>query len=164
MNDSALQMFFWGIVAGGLLLSVDIAAASWNVERVAGADVIHNTCHIESDPVRMSDGYQRVRTFIRVTDKQLDVVTESPLDAGFSDIGIVVDRNTLIAVEAVRDRKLARFETAHATLLQQFRRGTRVVVKLRFWPTWPATKIQQASFSLIGFTKAHDQMTACKRK
>lgn len=161
MNDSALQMVLWGAVAAILCLSVALAGASWNVKPGDGADVNHNTCHLESDPVTMSDGYQSVRAFIRITDKQLGVVTESPLDTGFPDVGMVVDKNAFVAVEAVRDRKEARFETAYSDLLQQFRRGSKAVVKLRFWPTWPATGIQQASFSLIGFSKAHDQMTAC---
>ena len=64
-------MVSWGIVTGALFLLVDMAGASWQVKRGDATDVNHNTCHIESDPVAMSDGYQSIHAFIRITDKQL---------------------------------------------------------------------------------------------
>ena len=143
-----------------LALSFVIADASWNVKRSAGGKSA-NECHLESDPVTMSDGYQDIEGFIRLDHDEIRLVTGSPLDASFTDIGIAVDDNAFVKVEAVRDRKEALFKTAYEQLLQQFIAGSRVVASLRFWPTWPATGIQTASFSLVGFSKAHAEMTAC---
>ena len=149
------------IVAAILLaLSVEIVDASWNVKRSAG-DRNGEKCYLESDPVTMSDGYQDTQAFIRLDQGEIRVVTDSPLDSSFSDIGIVVDRKAFVKVEAIRDRKEALFKKAYEQLLQQFIEGSRAVVRLRFWPTWPATGIQTVSFSLIGFSKAHAQMRAC---
>jgi hypothetical protein len=35
-------------------------------------------------------------------------------------------------------------------------------VRLRFWPTWPATGTHSATFSLIGFTRAYEQLAGCR--
>jgi hypothetical protein len=49
------------------------------------------------------------------------------------------------------------------TLIAQFKRGLRADVTMRFWPTWPETGTHSVEVSLIGFTKAWDDMQASCR-
>jgi hypothetical protein len=50
----------------------------------------------------------------------------------------------------------------YGTLVDQFKRGLRARVQLRFWPTWPTTGVHSATFSLIGFTRAYAGLDECK--
>ena len=50
------------------------------------------------------------------------------------------------------------------TIIGQFMRGGSVKLYLRFWPTYPATQRYEASFSLIGFTRAHNDYRKCHDK
>jgi len=44
-------------------------------------------------------------------------------------------------------------------LIKKLRAGKQATVYLRFWPTWPATQSFPVTFSLAGFSKAHDSLT-----
>ena len=43
-------------------------------------------------------------------------------------------------------------------LIDQFKAGLKARVQLRFWPTWPETGTHSVEVSLIGFTKAWEEM------
>ena len=69
----------------------------------------------------------------------------SVFDAGFNDIGVAVDEEPLIPMDRLADPRTAVFESRYATLVEQFKRGLKARVVLRFWPTWPATGTHAAS-------------------
>ena len=140
-----------------LLIQPASAATEWVVTR--GNDP---RCVLESSPESLSDGYQTTTARLRVDGKRVFVSSPSVFDAGFNDIGIVVDEQQFVPMDRLADPRTAVFESRYAALVEQFKRGMRAKVQLRFWPTWPATGTHPATFSLIGFTRAHAQLGECQ--
>jgi hypothetical protein len=132
-------------------------AAEWVVTRGNGAG-----CVLESSPESLSDGYQTTTARVRVDGKTVSVLSPSVFDAGFNDIRIVVDEHEIVPMDRLADPRTAVFESRYGALVEQFKRGLRARVDLRFWPTWPATGTHSATFSLIGFTRAHARLGDCK--
>jgi hypothetical protein len=132
--------------------------STWHVQRVTEGGTVK--CRIESEKAPVNDGYQRVTAQLIVTaDNAVQIVSESPYDGGSGDIGVQVDRNVFVKFDKLSGEKVAVFDaSAAATLIAQFKAGLRARVQLRFWPTWPVTGTHDADFSLIGFTKAYDEM------
>ena len=89
------------------------------------------------------------------------VSSPSVLDPGDGDIGLSVDDGSLVTADDVIDRRTAVFSTRYRELIEDFRRGLRVRVQLRFWPTWPKTGTHSVTFGLLGFTRAHARMPDC---
>jgi hypothetical protein len=145
------------VVASVLLLAAGPAAAEWAVKPAAGG-----SCVLESSPESLPDGYQTTTARIRVDGKTVTVSSPSILDPGSNDIGLAVDRHEIVLMDRLGDSRAAVFETTYAALVDQFKQGARARVQLRFWPTWPATGVHSATFSLIGFTRAHAQLAECK--
>lgn len=133
------------------------ASAEWKV-----TPSVSSGCVLESSPESLTDGYQTTTARIRVDDKTVSVSSPSVFDAGSKDIRIVVDEQEIVPMDRLADPRTAVFESRYAALVEQFRRGLRARVQLRFWPTWPATGTHSATFSLIGFTRAHAQLGGCK--
>jgi hypothetical protein len=135
------------------------APSAWRVGRVTEGGV--EKCRIESDKVPVNDGYQNVTVQMFVTSGNVvQIVSQSPFDAGSGDIGVEVDKNAFVKMDKLQGEKMVVFEgAAAATLVPQFKAGLRGRAELRFWPTWPATGRHAAEVSLIGFTKAYEEMT-----
>ena len=144
-------------VMAAVLLAASPAtvAAEWTLKSGTG-------CVLESSPASLSDGYQATTARVVVDAKTVSVSSPSVLDAGFKDIGIAVDGEPLIPMDRLADSRTAVFESRHGALVEQFKRGLRARVQLRFWPTWPATGTHAATVSLIGFTKAYAELPDCK--
>lgn len=141
-----------------LLLSEPSAvAAEWTVQPGSGAG-----CALESSPESLPDGYQNTTARLRVDGKTVSVSSPSVFDAGLKDISISVDQDSAVPMDRLADPRTIVFETQYAALVEQFKRGLRARVQLRFWPTWPATGTHAATFSLIGFTRAYAQLDGCK--
>lgn len=119
-------------------------------------------CALESSAESVPDGYQATTARIRIDGKTVSVVSPSALDAGSNDIGIAVDADPLVPMDRLADPRTAVFEKPYAELVEQFKRGLKARVQLRFWPTWPATGTHSATFGLIGFTRAHAGLADCK--
>jgi len=133
------------------------AAADWAVR--PGTD---STCILESSPESLSDGYQTTTARIRLDGKRVSVTSPSVFDSGFNDIGIAVDEEPMVPMDRLADPRTAVFESRYDALVEQFKRGLRARVQLRFWPTWPVTGTHSVTISLIGFTRAHARMGDCK--
>jgi hypothetical protein len=148
------------LAAAGLLAAGPPAAADWTLRPTGG--VAGATCAVESAKEPLSDGYQSITAQIQVSRAAVTVTSPSVLDAGSGDIGLTVDRGTFVPVDHVVAQRTALFDRQHGELVEQFRRGARVEVRLRFWPTWPATGTHIVGFSLIGFTRAYAQLAECQ--
>jgi hypothetical protein len=154
-------MLTTGILA--VLVSILLVAeparvsAEWTVKPSVGSG-----CVLESSPEPLTDGYQTTTALIRIDGKMVSVFSPSVFDAGSKDIRIVVDEQEIVPMDRLADPRTAVFESRYAALVEQFKRGLRARVQLRFWPTWPATGTHSATFSLIGFTRAHSQLGECK--
>jgi hypothetical protein len=147
-----------GGLGASLWLLGGVAGAAWTVQRLAEAA---GGCYLQSDTKAVSDGYQDTHATMLVQHEAVLVQTAAPLDVSFADIGMQVDKQALIPMDTLSERKTARFTTSYTTLIEQFKRGYSVRVQLRFWPTWPATGPHEVTFSLLGFTKAYTDMQAC---
>lgn len=136
--------------------------STWRVQRVTEGGAMK--CRIESEKVAINDGYQKVTAQILVTaNNVVQVVSESVFDGGSGDIGVQVDKDAFVKSDKLATEKMVVFETGAAILIPQFKAGLRARAQLRFWPTWPVTGTHDADFSLIGFTKAYEEMAGtCK--
>jgi hypothetical protein len=119
-------------------------------------------CVLESERQPISDGYQTTWVQIRVDDNAVRVSSASVLDPGESDLGLVVDDGAFVRADDVTGQRTAVFSAQYGKLVDDFKRGVRVRVQLRFWPTWPKTGPHSAAFSLIGFTRAHAHLSDCR--
>jgi hypothetical protein len=140
-----------------LILVPSVAAAEWAVKPGTGA-----ACVVESAPEPISDGYQATTARIHVDGKTVVVSSPSVLDPGFNDIGIAVDDHEIVPMDRLADSRTAVFESRYPAIVEQFKRGLRARVQLRFWPTWPATGVQSATVSLIGFSRAYARRDECR--
>lgn len=144
-----------------LLLLVGAAppepVSTWHVQRTTEGSTVK--CRIESDKAPVNDGYQNVTVQLIVTANNLvQILSDSVYDGGSGDIGIQVDKNAFVKFDKLAGDKTAVFEASATTLIPQFRAGLRARLQLRFWPTWPVTGTHDADVSLIGFTKAYEEM------
>ena len=101
---------------------------------------------------------------LSITDAGLLVRTESNIDPGFEDVGLAVDGGSFMPATTVVDEQHVLFSKHSDTIMEQFVRGRVVKVYLRFWPSYPATQRYEASFSLIGFTRAYKEFKQCRGK
>jgi hypothetical protein len=134
--------------------------SAWHVQRVTEGGTVK--CRLESDKAPVNDGYQRVTAQIIVTaGNEVKIVSESTFDASIpGEVGVQVDKNAFVKMDKLAGDKTLVFDAAtNALLVPQFKAGLRARVQLRFWPTWPVTGTHDADFSLIGFTKAYEEMT-----
>src|SRR5262245_28331515 len=120
-------------------------------------------CTLETERQVLHDGYQTTWAQIQVDERAVRVTSASVLDPGDGDIGLVVDDGTLIRPDQVAGQKTAVFSAQYDRLVDDFKRGLRVRVQLRFWPTWPKTSTYSATFSLLGFTRAYARLADCGR-
>lgn len=147
------------IAAGSLLgLAGREAFAEWNLKK--GGDQ-QMSCWIETPVLKIDTGYNETDVQIQVDDSSIMIKSDAPLDTAFDDLGLKVDVKPLSGIERVEKERLVVFEEGYAGLVSDFKAGLKVEVILRFWPTWPTTGPHSAIFSLRGFTKAYEALSAC---
>jgi len=137
------------------------AQAEWSVVDATSGNT---GCTLETGEISLFDGYQDTRLWLSVADGELRVKTESNIDFGFNDVGLVVDGKDFMAADAVVDERQVLFNSGMDAVIEQFIRGHSVTVYLRFWPSYPATQRYKARFSLMGFTRAYKDYTACSTR
>ncbi len=132
--------------------------STWHVQRTTDGGTVK--CHLESEKAPVNDGYQKVTAQLIVNaDNSIQIISLSTFDGGSGDIGIQVDKNAFVKFEKLSNDKTVAFDAAStAVLIPQFKAGLRARAQLRFWPTWPVTGTHDADISLIGFTKAYEEM------
>jgi hypothetical protein len=132
---------------------------AWTLTKVQGGG-----CRLDSDKGALSDGYQNTSVQVRVTPTEVRVVSESTFDDSKKDLRVQVDRQEEVKADALDGAKAVVFKgPAASALIAQFKAGLKANVTLRFWPTWPETGTHSAVVSLIGFTRAWDEMQASCR-
>lgn len=145
-----------------MLFTIPMAVnADWKVLNPPGTS---KGCVLETEDKRMPDGYSETKVKLRLTPDALLVKTNSNIDLSFNDIGLVVDHNDLITADDVMDEKNVVFDSELDTIIEQFIKGLRVTLYMRYWPTYPTTDNFKTNFSLIGFTKAYQEYESCKGK
>jgi hypothetical protein len=152
----------WLTVAVGLGggLAPALTEAAWSAILRPDPVTRQSRCLLVSDPVTTADGYDATPVFLALDGASLRVVTESELDASFSDLQMEVDAEPPIHSNQIIHKKMVLvFDQDLPRLIEQFRAGKQATVYLRFWPTWPATQSFPVRFSLVGFSRAHDRFT-----
>lgn len=144
-----------------LLLSSAPVEADWSITHVEDSKG-RQTCLVESERLKVNDGYQDITAYITVASDRVVMHTESCMDSGYSDIGLQVDKKALIKMDALEKEKSAVFESYYPVLLEQLRTGKKVKAQLRFWPTWPATGNHFVTFDLKGFARRYEEMLECR--
>jgi len=143
----------------GLLGAAPPEKDAWTLTKIQGGG-----CRLDSDKGALSDGYQKTSLQLRVTATEVRVVSESTFDDSKGDLRIQVDRQDAIKADGLDGPKTVVFKGASAgTLIGQFKAGLKADVSMRFWPTWPETGTHSLVVSLIGFTRAWDEMQASCR-
>ena len=156
--DSAILNYIC-IIA--LMLAPAAASADWAVRQATAGSP---GCVLETADITVHDGYQDTWVRLNINDERLLVMTDSNIDAGFGDTALQVDGNAVIPVDAVADEKNLRFHSDMAAIIEQFRKGNKARVYLRFWPTYPVTQRYEAVFSLAGFTRTWNGYMECKQQ
>jgi hypothetical protein len=122
----------------------------------------------------MSDGYQDTQVTVTISLQTVTVKAKAPLDNGFNDIGLQIDKNDVIKMDKVVEERSALFAASYSTILEQIAKGPALVKKgrkptistlklyMRFWPTWPTKGLQTLDVSLEGFSKAYTELKTCK--
>lgn len=145
-------------VCGGLLVT-GAAQAAWTTALKPDPLTRQSRCLISSDPQSSPDGYGATPVTLIFNGASLLVVTESELDASFTDLQLVIDKNLPIrSTQITRNKMILVFDQDLPNLVRQLQTGRQAVVYLRFWPTWPTTESFAVPFSLAGFSKALDAL------
>ena len=151
---NALLRILSAASAIALLGAAPVEKSAWTVTHLAG-----KACRLDADKATLSDGYQTTSALVQVTPSEVRVVSESVFDPGKEDIVIQVDKKDPVKFDGVGEgNKTALFKTQAPLLIDQFKAGLKARVQLRFWPTWPETGTHSVEVSLIGFTKAWEEM------
>ena len=150
-------VFRHGIVTGMLLASVT-AQAEWSLRDSGSA------CVLETGEITRHDGYQDTSVRLNINQQRLLVMTGSNVDTSFDDTALQVDGHAMMTAVSADEEQNLRFDTGMPALVEQFRKGNRVRIYMRFWPTYPATERFEIAFSLAGFTRAWNDYTACAEK
>ncbi len=150
----------WRVALGlcGGLLVAGLAEAAWTVALKPDPLTRQPRCLINSEPQTTSDGYDITPVSLIFNGGSLLVITESELDPSFADLQLVVDKNPPIQTVQIARKMILVFDRDLPELVRQLQVGRQATVYLRFWPTWPATESFAVSFSLAGFSKAHDAL------
>lgn len=149
------------LVAGlCLALAANPAAAAWTAAIKKDPLTRETRCLLLSETNIISDGYEQTPVSLAFDGTSLSVITESELDPSFADLQLVVNDNPPLRSDKIaRNKMVLTFDQNVPDLVRRLREGRQATVYLRFWPTWPATQLVPVSFSLIGFSKAHDAFT-----
>ena len=146
-----------GIASGFALLgAAPVEKSAWTVTHLAG-----KACRLDADKATLSDGYQTTTALVQVSPTEVRVVSESVFDPGKEDLLVQVDKKDPVKADGLAEgNKTVVFKTQAPLLIEQFKAGLRARVQLRFWPSWPETGNHSVEVSLIGFTRAWDEMQA----
>lgn len=148
------------LAGAGLALAAGPAWASWTAAVKKDPLTRETRCLLLSETQTISDGYEQTPVSLVFNGASLSVITESELDASFADLQLVVnDSSPLRSDKIARNKMMLSFDQNVPDLIKQLREGRQATVYLRFWPTWPVTQLYPVTFSLMGFSKAHDAFT-----
>jgi hypothetical protein len=144
-----------------VLLASQVASADWTAKVAYDPFKDESHCVVESPARAIDDGYQDTDVFLRLDSTNLMVMTRSNVDVAGSDVGVRVDKYELIQPDSIYMEQNVVFKKDISKIIEQFKEGRRATFTLKFWPTYPDTGVKMATFSLIGFTKAYDNLPDC---
>jgi hypothetical protein len=141
-----------------VLAASQVVHADWNVKKRSAAS---SRCYLESDTVEMNDGYRTISVRAKLDGNKLVIITPSNIDKSYSDIRVQVDYKAPIEAVGLVGNKSVSFSDLSDDMIVDMKMGLNLRAYIRFWPTWPATKAQPVTFSLLGFTTAYNALKSC---
>jgi len=121
-------------------------------------------CYMRSADTTIRIGEDETRLFLLLTGGKLYIVTNSIIDTSYNNSRINVDKYDPIPVKEYTDKKTAQINTFDPEYLAQFIKGYRASIYMGYWPSWEKTGLQEARFSLVGFTRTYTEYIQCQAK
>lgn len=147
-------------LSSGFVLTPAWSQSAWTATVTLDPVTRQSRCLLVSETRTTPDGYDSTPVFLALDGVNLRVVTESELDVSFNDLRLEVDvESPVYSNQIIHKKMILVFDQDIPKLIAQFRAGKQATVHLRFWPTWPVTQSFPVEFSLVGFSKAHDNFT-----
>ncbi len=137
--------------------------AHWSLDRRPNPINHETQCLLASRSINISDGYERTDVQLLLTATSLYVKTDSNIDLSYPDSGIRLDDGTQLQFESLAKQTAAMISGDVAALYKQMTPSQTLLVRLGFWPTWPVTQTQEASFPLDGFSDAVNALWLCEK-
>ncbi|HOB63066.1 MAG TPA: hypothetical protein PKI41_13245 [Candidatus Competibacteraceae bacterium] len=149
-------------LAGGLLITAvvaDAAPSAWMAVIKPDPVTRQSRCLLVSETQNTSDGYDTTPVTLVFNGSRLLAVTESEIDPSFADLQLVIDKEPPFRSDKLAAKNMTLlFEQDVPDLVEKLRAGRQATLYVRFWPTWPATQSFSVPFSLVGFSKAYDNL------
>jgi hypothetical protein len=130
-------------------------ASNWGRELRYDPQSNQSSCVLVSATHRIHDGYQDTPVHLELDEEALRVISDSNFDTTGDPPDLSVDGGAFIPADAVVGATKLAFTRERDTIVEQFINGSTAQLRLRFWPTWPATGDKNVTFSLRGFTRAY---------
>lgn len=145
-----------------LLLIIPIChAQNWEVIDHRDAQTGQHQCVLQSRSHSLFDGYGDTNISLKIFQDRLLVKTDSNIDATGKALTVKIDNNTKQFTGRLSNKTDIVFDQEFEQIISQFIAGNKTILSLQFWPTWPNTKVYQATFSLVGFTKVYKTYREC---
>jgi hypothetical protein len=148
----------------GVCICADAAeptAPLWAAAKGIDKTTQQNVCLLQAQPGIIHDGHDDVKIVLAITPQKVLLLTASDIDLSYPGVGIQVGQRPLIVIDGLYKNQTAVIEKGRNEVVEQFKQGKEVTVYLGFWPTWPVTKTQVATFSLKGFRSAYAAFEQC---
>jgi len=121
-------------------------------------------CYMRSADTAIQIGEDETRLFLLLTGQKLYIVTNSIIDTSYSDSHITVDGHEAIPVKQYTNKETAQINQFDPQYLARFIKGYQASVYMGYWPSWSKSGLQEAQFSLIGFTKTYTDYIQCQAR
>jgi hypothetical protein len=153
--------FFIAVLSGLCTQAHATESSNWQVTQ--GVDKLSqkSMCLLESASQSVDDGRTTTPMRIVYNGKAFLVLTRAKIDLTYPQVGLHVDKKSVLAIDRVYKETAAVFETDADKIREQFIKGRVAYIALGFWPTWPKSHTVVAHFSLIGFHAAYADYVAC---
>lgn len=137
-------------------------AGGWRIDRRNDRVEGKERCMLYSPKVPVFDGYESSALQLEVSMQNIVVRADSNIDTTYPDQGLRVDSGTLVPFEAklLNDRTVYTNKPVQVAMAN----GNKLKIGLGFWPTWPVTQTQYASFDLGSFRGAYRALQACTQQ
>ncbi len=121
-------------------------------------------CILASEVVNIPDGYDRTNVQVLLTLDSIYVNTDSNIDLSYPQTGIRIGAGALRPFDKLAGQTAAMVSGDDVSALYaRMTNSPDMVVRLGFWPTWPATETREASYTLEDFQTAVTALRACNR-
>jgi hypothetical protein len=137
-------------------------AGGWRLDRRRDRVDGKERCLLYSPKQPLFDGYDLSAVQLEISSQYVTVRADSNIDTSYPNTGLQVDARGRVPFEStlVNERTVYTSKPVQLAMAQ----GSTLKVGLGFWPTWPVTRTQYATFDLDGFGSAYRALQACTQQ